>query len=83
MKIGDTVEVVGTPPNLHDHNDLKTRSLFESCVGKVFRIEGFETPTGMSSPLIRLDVGHIVGKQSWEHTIWIEPEFVKIVAEDR
>jgi hypothetical protein len=78
MKIGDKVKVVGIPPDVHDHDDLKTRSLFEKCMGKVFQVEGLEKVEGLDHPLVRLDVGHVVGKNSWEHTIWVEPEFVEL-----
>jgi len=31
-------------------------------------------------PLAKLDVGHVVGKQPWEHTIWVEPEYLQVEA---
>jgi hypothetical protein len=82
MKIGDKVKVVGIPPDVHDEDDLKTRSLFEKCMGKIFHVEGLEKVEGMDHPLVRLDVGHVVGKNSWEHTIWVEPEFVELTSEE-
>lgn len=81
MKIGDKVKVVGIPPDVHDEDDLKTRSLFAKCIGKVFQVEGLEKVEGLDRPLVRLDVGHVVGKNSWEHTIWVEPEFVELALE--
>ena len=79
VKAGDRVKVIGVPPNLHG-KDLKTRSLFEKCVGAAFEVLGFEYAEGLDVPLIRLDVGHVRGKKSWEDTIWIEPQFVEIVS---
>lgn len=78
MKIGDKVRIVGIPPGVRDEDDLKTRSLFESCLGKVFQVEGLDKVEGLEHPLVRLDVGHVVGKKPWEHTIWVEPEFVEL-----
>jgi hypothetical protein len=28
-------------------------------------------------PLARFDVGHVIGKESWEHTIWVEREYLE------
>ena len=81
MNIGDKVRVVGIPPHVYDEDDLKTRSLFEKCIGKVLQVEGLEKVEGLNHPLFRLDVGHVVGKNAWEHTIWVEPEFVEFTSE--
>jgi hypothetical protein len=81
MKVGDRVKVIGIPPDVHDSKDdkgLATRSLFEKCLGKVFQIQALESVEGLTFPLVKLDVGHVLGKQSWEDTIWIEPEFVEL-----
>jgi hypothetical protein len=72
VKAGDKVKCVGIPPKVHDNDGLQTRSLFETCVGKVFRVEGLD------HSLARLDVGHVVWKKPWEHTIWVEPEFLEL-----
>jgi len=80
IKAGDRVKVIGVPANLHDKNDLRTRSLFEKWVGAAFEVLGFEYAEGLDVLLIRLDVGHVLGKKSWEDTIWIEPPFVEIVS---
>jgi hypothetical protein len=81
MKVGDRVKVIGVPPGVRDPKDdkeLATRSLCEKCLGEVFKIQGLENVEGLSYPLIKLDVGHVLGKQSWQETIWIEPEFVEL-----
>lgn len=78
MKAGDKIVVVGVPPNLPDNNELRSRSLFEKCVGRVFEVAAIENVEGLAVPLLRLDVGHVVGEDPWKHTIWIEPEFVEL-----
>ena len=72
MKKGDRVKVLGTPSGLRDDDDLKTATIFEKCVGGVFPIKGFE------NGFVELHVGRVVGAQSYEHMIWIEPEFLEI-----
>ena len=71
--------MIGVPPNLHDDEKLNSRALFEACVGETFRIQGIETHEGLSSKLVKLDVGRVLSKRSWEHTIWIESESVRVV----
>lgn len=71
------MKVIGVPPDLHDKNDLKSRTLFEKCVGRTFRVVALENVAGLNVPLIRLDVGHVLEGNSWEDTIWIEPQFVE------
>ena len=80
MKPGDRVTLIGCPPNLRDDDDLKTKSLFEACVGKTFEVKGIETVTrsdGTTFGLCELHVGHIVGAQDFEHSIWVEPEYLE------
>lgn len=83
IKRGDRVKVIGIPPNLPDDRDLKTRSLFEKCLGVTFEVMALERVDDLDVPLVRLDVGSVVGKKTWEHTIWIEPKFVEIVSDCR
>ncbi len=71
MQIGDKVEVLRIPANLPD-GDLQTRHLFEKCVGRVFPIVGFQ------GDLLELEVGEVAGEQPYMHSIWIEPEHVKL-----
>jgi hypothetical protein len=72
MKIGDKVRVIRIPPGLPE-GEIGTKSLFESCVGRTFPIVGFQ------GNLLELEVGEILGKESYMDSIWIEPEHVKIV----
>ncbi len=78
MNVGDQVRIVGIPPGLNDSDELRTRSLLEKCVGQVFEVTGLQSVEGLDFPFIGLDVGHMVGAQSWEHTIWIEPQYVEL-----
>jgi hypothetical protein len=77
MKAGETVKVIGIPPNLSDKEDMPTRTLFEKCLGKSFVVEAVESVEGLPFPLAKLDVGHIIGEESWKHTIWVEPEYLQ------
>jgi hypothetical protein len=79
METGDFVRLIGIPTDVHDDEHLQTRSLFEKCLGHVFRVQAVEHAEGLSTPLVRLDVGHIVGKESYKDTIWVEPEHLEIV----
>ena len=77
MKLGDRVKMIGCPPNLRDDEDLQTKSLFEACVGKTFEVKGVETVPGSTTVLCELHVGHVVGVQDFEHSIWVEPEYLE------
>lgn len=71
MQVGDKVEIVTIPDDLPE-NDLKTRSLFKACVGRTFRIVGFQ------DHLLELEVGEVLGQEAFVHSIWIEPEHVRL-----
>ncbi|MGB9067278.1 MAG: hypothetical protein WCC21_01805 [Candidatus Acidiferrales bacterium] len=83
MKAGDIVRLIGIPPDVHHTTDrddgLQTRALFEKCLGKVFRIEGLDHPEGIERPRARLDVGHVLGKEPYLDTIWVESEYLEVV----
>jgi hypothetical protein len=81
MKAGDTAKLIRIPPNLRDDEVLQTRSLFEKCLGQSFVIAAVESFEGVPFPLARIDVGHMIGKEPWEHSIWVEREHLKL--EDR
>ena len=79
MKSGDTANLIGIPPNLHEGDEaLQTRTLFEKCLGKSFVIAAVEFFEGVPFPLARIDVGHVIGKEPWEHTIWVEREYLDL-----
>lgn len=73
------MRVIGIPPDARDDAELQTRALFEKCLGKVFVIDGFEHVEGLPCELLRLDVGHVVGKASYMETIWVEAQYVEPV----
>jgi hypothetical protein len=73
MKIGDRVRVVQIPSGLQE-GKLKTLTVFKKCLGKIFRVEGFQ------HDWIELNVGRALGKPSYMEKIWIEPEFLEVVA---
>jgi hypothetical protein len=78
MNVGDTVSIKGIPTDVKDDEHLKTRTLFEKCVGREFVIAGIEQPEGFPSRFVRLDVGHVVGEEPFRHTIWVEEEYVQL-----
>jgi hypothetical protein len=77
MKAGDTVTLVGIPPNIRDDEELHTLTLFQKCLGRSFVIAAVESFEGVPFPLARIDVGHVLGKEPWEHTIWVEKEYLQ------
>jgi hypothetical protein len=42
MKAGDKVVLIGIPPNVPDDEEMRTRELFEKCLGKSFVIDAIE-----------------------------------------
>jgi hypothetical protein len=72
------VKLIGIPPGLSDDDKLRTRSLFEKCLGKSFRIVELETVEGLSYKLVKLNVGHMLGKSDYLESIWVEPEYLEI-----
>ena len=78
MKAGDRVKLIGIPPGLRDQDDLPTLTLFEKCLGQSFVVTEMETVEGLPYQLAELEVGHILGKKAWEHTIWVEPEYLEL-----
>jgi hypothetical protein len=77
MKLGDKVRLIGIPPDIHDDQSLRTRALFEKCLGKTFTVAGLETVDGLPYQLVQLDVGHVLGKTPSLETIWVEPEYLQ------
>jgi hypothetical protein len=72
MKIGDKVRVLKVPPILPE-GELKTRTLFEQCVGRVFPV------VGIQQHFLELQVGEVLGKPRYMDSIWIEAEFAEVV----
>jgi hypothetical protein len=78
MKIGDKIRIVGLPNGLQD-GEMKTKSLFESCVGRIFPIVGIVPVPEIGSELLELQVGEALGHPPYMHVIWIEKEFVEVI----
>jgi hypothetical protein len=78
MKAGDRVKLIGIPLGLRDEADLPTLTLFEKCLGQSFVVTEMETVEGLPYQLARLEVGHMLGKEAWEHKIWVEPEYLQL-----
>ncbi len=72
MKIGDKVRIITIPTDLPE-GEIRTKPLFEMCVGKVFPIVGFR------GHLLDLEIGEADGSASYMESIWIEPEHVRII----
>ena len=73
MKVGDIIRVVKVPAGLRDDGDLRTKTLFDLCLGKTFPI------VGIDANRIELHVGELLGELSYIHSIYIEPENVEVV----
>ena len=69
----------GVPPDIHDDEDLKTRTLFEKCLGQIFSVAELKTVEGLPEQLVQLDVGHVLGRSSYLETIWVEPEYLQLM----
>jgi hypothetical protein len=78
MKAGDRVKLIGIPTGLRDEDDLPTLTLFKKCLGQSFVVAEMEAVEGLPYQLARLDVGHVLGKQPWAHSIWVEPEYLEL-----
>ena len=79
-RVGDKVRLIGVPPDIRDDEKLQTRTLFEKCLGKTFTVGGLETVEGLPYQIVRLDVGHVLGQAPHLETIWVEPEYLELVA---
>ncbi len=73
MKIGDKIRVMKVPAGLRDDHDLRTRTLFDLCLGRIFPIAGIDTNR------IELHVGEMLGVPAHTHSIYIEPEYVEVI----
>jgi hypothetical protein len=82
LKVGDKVKLIAIPPDVNNDNELRTRALFEACLGKTFTVAGLEAVEGLANQLVRLEVGHILGQSSSLQTIWVEPEYLQHMRSD-
>jgi len=74
FKVGDKVTVIGSP-NIRFPKDVRdelgTKQLFRSMVGKVYTVRGFD------------EYGHIELSPKRLSYVWIEPELLKLRARKR
>ncbi len=82
MRIGDIVRLTGIPPDAKDDQEFSTLSLFRKCLGKTFTVQGFQNVEGLPYPLIQLDVGEVVGVESYMESIYVEPEYLEVLSSD-
>ncbi len=77
IRKGDMVRVTGIPPDLHDNAGIGTPQVFQSALGKTFRVEAIS-----EHGHLELVVGESGGGRDYSSdTIWIDPEFVQVVGE--
>ena len=87
FEVGDRVRVLDIPGDLKDpnydakHDDgeewkMRTGELFRFCVGRVFTVYGFGRYGHVE---LRVDRSPVVRRNGFSGTIWIEPEFLKLV----
>ena len=86
FKVGDRVRVIDIPEDTKDPNadlvspealEMRTAELFRFCLGRTFTVYGFERYGHVE---LRVGQNRDVRKRfGWSHTIWIEPEFLKLV----
>ena len=85
LEIGDRVRIIDISPDLKDPNydskdaerrEMRTAELFRFCMDRVFTIYGFGR-----YGFVELEVSKspVVRKKFGLNTIWIEPEFLKLV----
>ena len=60
MKVRDRVTLIGIPPDAHNNDELKTRTLFEKCLGETFTVAELQTVVGLRYQLVQLDVGRLL-----------------------
>ena len=77
-QIGDKVRVIQVPPYIYRDDPIsqETAKFFELCLGKVFRVEGFDE--NGQRELWATEKGNCrkVMRSINTHWVWIEPEYV-------
>ena len=75
--MGDSVLVEAVPPGV-SRTPYKTLRVFRLSVGHRFEVRG-RNRIGW----LELHVGRVVGEKWYKHSIWIEPEYVRVVRRGR
>ena len=82
LSVGDKIRVSGIPPDVRsgiydEDEELKTRTVFERSLGCIFPVKAFDDDR------VELHVGKVMGRPAYEHSIWLEPSFIELVAKSR
>ncbi len=82
LSVGDKIRVIAIPPDVRsgiydDDEELKTRTVFERSLGRVFPIKAFDDDR------VELHVGKVMSRPAYEHSIWLEPQFIELVAKSK
>jgi hypothetical protein len=75
--VGDLVRVEYIPNDLDDTAGIGTPEVFEQALGKTFRVEGFNAVGHLELVVVE---NHPSAATYESDTIWIEPQFVSLVA---
>jgi hypothetical protein len=79
--VGDKIRVSEIPPDVrsdvHDDEELEPKAIFEKCFGRAFPVNSFDDDR------VELGVGEVMGKPAYEHSNWLEPEFIEFVAKSK
>jgi hypothetical protein len=90
FKVGDRVLIVDISADMKqpsydlkddEHKEMRTPELFRFCVGREFVIQGFDRYGHLE-----LHVGddrEVQRKFGPHHTIWVEPEFLKLAGKKK
>ena len=79
MTVGDRVRLTRVPPAVEDRDGFPTRTILETCIGRVFPVVGFQHVDGLPDDLVELEVGEAVGREPWATTIWVEPDCLELI----
>jgi len=69
FQVGDKVKLVGMPPLTFApgvKDELGTKKLFKSMLGKVYTVQGFDK------------YGNVELRPKRLNFVWVEPEFIKL-----
>jgi hypothetical protein len=77
FEIGDLVRIEKIPGELHYMAGIGTPEVFERALGKTFRVQGFN---GFGQLELVVAERHPSAETYESDTIWIEPQFVSLVA---
>jgi hypothetical protein len=71
LEVGDRIRVLGFHSRIVDTRKIKTRTILEQCVGRVFSI------TDVQKDWAAMEVGKFVGRPACQETIYIQPEHME------